>query len=234
MFWLDLDELATMAKRLWPLSYQRFNLFSFREKDYFKFSGKYNDLPLKEKVTSYLADQGHKEAIDKVYLLTNVRILGYVFNPVSFYYCYNKEGELIKVLAEVNNTFLEQKPFILSRNNGRFRDQVQKDFYVSPFISNDADFKMVFSEPAEKINVIIDTVKKNKKELKAFMKLQRSAITNGSLLFNFLKYPWYTMKVIVAIHYQALKLWLKRVPYYEKEASDKQLQSKKLSLKETT
>lgn len=235
MFYLDLDEIPYLQESLHFFSYNRFNLYSLYDKDHFYFFA--NTLGVRENINRFF-EENHLERPDKVFLLTNLRFLGYVFNPVSFYYCY-KDGRLSYVLAEVNNTFHEQKPILIpvketGRQGNLFYYRDKKNFYVSPFVSYDSDLLFYFTEPGEKILMRVDSgfYSNEKKEHHVIATLAGSSheLSDGMLWKLTLRYPFVPWKVIAAIHYHALLLWLKKVPYKRKSEVDRIMQEKQETL----
>src|SRR5208282_220352 len=158
----DLDELGAMARAIPFLSVNRRNLYSFREGDFLPTSeplhngggGAPSAGSLKERVLSYLAARGVELPGGRVVLLTLPRVAGFLFNPVSFYFCYDSAGRPAAAIAEVTNTFHEMKPYFLGPDalageDGEFRLRVPKHFYVSPFSDVDVAFDFRLRNPAE-------------------------------------------------------------------------------------
>lgn len=154
---------------------------------------------------------------DKIFLLAHPAVAGYIFNPVSFFFCFDA-GQHVATVVEVNNTFGEQKHFILPGEAVRVREQ--KVFYVSPFISAFADFSMKLNEPGEKLDISIDTLAEKHTELVARMRGARYPLSDAQLLKFALKYPLHTLRVIVLIHWYALRLLFRGVPFYPKASTD--------------
>jgi uncharacterized protein len=225
LFALDLDELVELPRRLRLFGLNRFNLFSFRNRDHFKWRPDAESAVPRELVERQLAEMGAAFRPQRIVLVTGVRMLGYVFNPVSFYYCYDRDDRLRYVLAEVNNTYLEQKPFLVELEGGAdsARVRTQKNFYVSPFIRYDADFSFVFKQPAERLYVRIDSLANEQLILKAVLTGERRPLNDASLLAAFARFPFATLRVIYLIHRQALRLWLKKTPYFAKAWSDEKI-----------
>lgn len=156
---------------------------------------------------------------DRVFLLANAAVLGYVFNPVSFFFFY-RDGMHVATIAEVNNTFGEQKHFVLPASREGKAAVHKKDFYVSPFISPLVNFSMRIAAPAESLSIGIHTLGAKGKELAAEMGGRRRELSDRMLLLMFLKYPLHTLRVIALIHWYALKLFFNGVPHYPKAGAD--------------
>lgn len=215
-FLIDLDELEQLDQKYRWLSVESFNLFSFYRKDHMNYGYEH----LKQAIINQARQDGCQQEISKVYLLTNLRVLGYVFNPVSIYYLFDKQDEMVGVLAEVNNTFGEQKPYFISQQNRdvqeTFRKKEQKLFYVSPFFSLETYFDFRIPRPAEKLKLQINVHDEKKKLMAASYTGVKKAITNKRLLKYFFAYPLVTIWVVYLIHYQALKLMIKKIPFIRK------------------
>lgn len=233
---IDLDELPSLARRSVLFSINRTNVFSFREADYLPLheplhnpSGR-SAVPaaiekpstLKERVRQFcLAHGADFGPHGRVLLVTLPRVFGYLFNPVSFYYCFDKDGDAACAVAEVTNTFKEVKPYFIptaksGTNSPLFRWRGPKDFYVSPFSRLGLDFQL--RTPSEKLAVQIDDYEHGKRILHTTLTGDRAELSTAHLTWFTFKYPLVTLAVIARIHWQALVLWLKRVPYFAKAA----------------
>lgn len=224
MFYFELDELASQRIKSRLISVNRLNLFSFIERDYLP--GEHNQpSSLKERAKSALSRLGVKREIKRIELLTNIRILGYVFNPVSFYFCFAEADELLCCLCEVGNTFGEKKLFLVEADSfGLLRDRQKKFFYVSPFTDLDQDFELNISVPQELMHIRIDTMDGDTAIVKASLTGKQTALTDANLIKLLFRYSWATVGITALIHFHALLLWLKKVPFHKKEeCSDKQL-----------
>mgnify|MGYP003314360195 FL=1 len=151
--------------------------------------------------------------VSKIKLLCFPRIFGYVFNPLSIFYCYNEKSKLRAILYEVKNTFNEQHTYIFQvKNNSKIITQsCNKKFYVSPFMEMETSYNFRLSEPKETLSVFIKQKDNDGMLLSACQIGKKEQISTKRLLINFLKHPMMTIKIIMAIHFEALRLWRKGV-----------------------
>ena len=220
MFYLDLDELEIVAKQILPFSYNRKNLYSFRDGDH----EPAGENPLKERVVAFIRQHGIDPGpFCRVMLLTLPRMLGYIFNPVSIYFCFDQAGKPVCSVAEVGNTFREMKLYLIRREEliagTTFSKIVPKLFYVSPFSTLDLSFDFKLKIPSDKLDIKIDDRDGEEKVLISTLVGKRAELSNKSLWWFTLKYPLVTLKVIFLIHWHALRLWLKRAPFHRKSAN---------------
>ena len=146
------------------------------------------------------------------------RILGYVFNPLSVFYVYDKNENLISVLYEVKNTFGEQHTYIFKVENGQLlQHNCSKKFHVSPFIEMNCDYFFKILKPSEKISIIINQYQLKEKILYASQDGTRVDFTSLELIKSYLKHPLMTFKIISAIHFEAFKLWVKGIKFVKKK-----------------
>lgn len=215
MFYLDLDEIDNLSSRLSLFSRNRFNVYNFRDRDHLVY-----EVPgVRLNILKYIRKNGVVDEIKRIQLLTNVATFGYNFNPVSFYFCFGKDDKPICAVAEVGNTFGELKPFYIDKGNilnGQFKARMQKYFYVSPFIEHDVFFDFKLSVPDNNLNIKIDDYKEGNRIFITHLSGNRIDLTDNNLLKYAIKYPFVTLKVIGAIHWQALKLIIKKVHYFKK------------------
>jgi DUF1365 family protein len=261
MMAIDLDELDTLHRRLRLFSVNRPNLYAFRERDHLPPTPVHNPSPdnpaarthapsdtpaallsLKARVLTHLAAHNIDLTGGRVLLITLPRILGYLFKPVSFYFCYDRHGHPVSSLAEVTNTFHELKPYTLgpdcrlptahgsekpglpasnassSTDNTPFHLRVPKHFYVSPFSDVDIAFDFTLRPPGDRLSVQIDDYEGETRTLTTTLAGPRRPLTDAALAWYLFKYPLLTLRVITLIHWHALRLWLKRIPWFAKAA----------------
>lgn len=204
---LDLDEIPALARRLRLFSHNRFNLFSFHDRDH----GTRRAEPPRPHVEAQLARAGIALEGGPIRLLCFPRVLGYVFNPLSIYFCHHRDGSLRAVLYEVSNTFGEQHGYLIpvAAGDGIVRQSCDKLFYVSPFMEMACRYEFRLAPPDEQLTVFIRQSDREGPILHASLEGQRAPVSDGALLGAFLRYPLMTLKVIAGIHWEALRLWRK-------------------------
>lgn len=206
---LDLDHLDALDARLAFFSHNRFNLFSIHDRDHGA-----GGPDLRAYVDATLGEAGIDLRGGQVLLLSMPRILGYVFNPISIYYCHRADGSLAAVLHEVTNTFGQRHSYLADAQvdaNGVIRQSCTKELYVSPFIGMDMTYDFRLSLPGERLTVAITGSDEQGILISASQAGKRRALSDGALVSAFLRHPLLTLKVVGGIHFEALKLWLKGV-----------------------
>ena len=210
---IDLEELNIIKSKIKIFSYNKFNILSFFDKDH----GPRDGSSIKVWVKKNLKDIGIKDDKIQIKLLCYPRIFGYVFNPLSVFFIYNQSSELISILYEVKNTFGEQHTYIFKINDNKIiSNNCSKKFYVSPFIEMDCEYNFRVLKPANTISVIINQKDKNGKLLYASQDGVAQELNAKNLLFSLISHPLMTFKIIAAIHYEALKLWIKGIKLVKK------------------
>lgn len=214
LFYLDLDELVEAIDRFPGCSSRRPALVWFRRSDHLGNAR----VPLKKAVQRTIVELGGPQLNGSVRLLTHLRYCGYGFNPVSFYFCYDETETLQAILAEVNNTpWGEQHCYLIpvtSASGSLIRHTQEKAFHVSPFMGLDMQYRWAISNPSERLNISIETLRKGERLFTAAMTLRRKPLSARALYATLLRFPLMTTKVIGAIYFEALRLWLKRIPVH--------------------
>ena len=211
---LDLSDLNRLDKDINFFSYNTFNLISFFDKDH----GERDGSSLFEWVKKSLAENNINSENIKIKLLCYPRIFGYVFNPLSVFFVYDNQENLISILYEVKNTFGEQHTYIFKvENNNLLQHNCSKKFHVSPFIKMNCNYFFRILKPAEKISVIIDQYQLDEKILFASQEGRRVDFNSKELLKSYIKHPLMTLKIISAIHFEAFKLWVKGIRFVKKK-----------------
>lgn len=211
LFWilLDIDRLEAAAAETRLFSIGRFNLLSFQPRDHGDGSG----TGLRAQMQARLTEAGIHDADGPIRLLTLPRVLGFVFNPISVYYAHRADGGLAGVIYEVSSTFGERRAYVLPANEGDlFRHGCDKALHVSPFMRMDMTYAFKGRTPEERMHLTIDGHDPDGLLIATAMQGERRALTDREILRATLALPFETLKVVVAIHWEALRLWLKGVP----------------------
>jgi uncharacterized protein len=210
MWLVDLDELPQLDRELPLFGYDRAAPTSIRSRDHLGDPGS----TIKQNLLAYLRRHGIELGGGRVLLLTNARVLGYVFNPLSVFYCHDEDGNLRCVVAEVHNTFGERHCYLLEPGE-RGRATAGKDFYVSPFLTIDGDYRLAVPAPGERLSVQMQLVQGDEPVFGASLTGQRLELTPAALRQMLLRHPLMTARVTALIHLQGMKLrlrGLRRVP----------------------
>ena len=211
---LDLDEINLIQKKIKIFSNNSFNILSFCDKDH----GPRDGSNLKNWVIENLKSNNIKFENIKVKLLCYPRIFGYVFNPLSIFFVYDNHSKIIAVLYEVKNTFGEQHTYIFKvEDENIITNSCDKKFFVSPFIEMKSKYSFRIIKPEKKLSVSIDQSDMEGKLLYASQDGVAKEINNKNMLLSYISHPLMTFKVIAAIHFEALKLWLKGVKLVKKK-----------------
>lgn len=227
MLYLDLAEIDQVFAGRWLWSNDQCNLAEFRRSDYLGDAS----IPLDEAVRRRVADVIGRIPEGPIRLLTHLRYFGHSFNPVSFYYCFEADGVTLDVIvAEITNTpWKERHAYVLpvataERRADAFSWQFAKAFHVSPFIGMDRDYAWRFSTPAERLLIhmnVLDRTAGAQREFDATLTLERQPLSTINLARVLLRFPLMTTRIVGAIHWQALRLWLKRNPVHDHPDNNK-------------
>jgi DUF1365 family protein len=225
--YLDLDELPDLFQDYWLWSTERFNLAWFRRADHLS----QQTTDLKRAVSDLVYQRTGIRPAGPVRLLTHCRYAGFGFNPVSFYYCFDKDDKHIEcIVAEVNNTpWGEQYCYVLSENDDGVDRQTSsshkqyrpvKDFHVSPFMPMNILYDWRFNQPGDRLTVHMQNFIDANKLFDATLDLKYKPINSANLARVLAQYPLVTIKVVIGIYFQALRLFLKRIPFYDHPPTD--------------
>ncbi len=210
---IDLDEIEQLDKSISIFSHNKFNIFSFYNKDHGDRDGKC----LKKWVISNLQKYKIEGNISKIKILCYPRIFGYVFNPLSIFYCYEND-KLKSIFYEVKNTFNEQHTYIFKIKDGEeIKQKCKKKFYVSPFMDMETFYNFKLIDPNQRLSVMIKQTDAEGTVLTATQTGYKKEFNFKQLLINFFRYPLMTLKIISSIHFEALLLWKKGAIYRKRD-----------------
>ena len=210
---LDLDEIENLSKNISIFSLNKFNIFSF----YYLDHGARDGSSLKDWVQKNIKKFNISNNITKITLLCYPRVFGYVFNPLSVFYCY-ENNDLRAIFYEVKNTFNEQHTYIFKiKDNEKIEQKCKKKFYVSPFMDMETYYNFKLLNPKEKLSIFIRQTNGEETVLTATQTGDKKEFSFKQLLINFFKYPLMTIKIISSIHYEAFFLWKKGAVYRKRK-----------------
>ncbi len=225
MMYIDLDEIPSLFDRFWFWSAQRFNLAWFKRSDHL---GDTN-VPLKQAVRDMLYERTGIKTEGPIRLLTHCRYFGFGFNPVSFYYCYDRQDSRVEhIIAEVNNTpWGEQYCYLLCEAENKMMNTTPaghkqycpiKDFHVSPFMPMNIQYDWRFNQPGQRLTVHMQNFENANKLFDATLDLEYQPIKSSSMARVLLQYPVITLKIVAGIYFEAMRLLMKRIPFYDHPA----------------
>ena len=221
MLYLDLAEIPRLFDGTPFWSARRRAIAWFKRSDYLGTA----TVPLDQAVRDLVQLKTGSRPSGPIRLLTHLRYFGYCMNPVSFYYCFDESGSNLQtIVAEITNTpWKERHQYVLAVGAaaGRLkRFDFDKDFHVSPFLPMDMQYHWSFSEPLQRLFVHMKNFRNGQQVFDATLLLEQEPVSRAALLRALMSFPLMTLKVVSAIHWQALRLWLKRTPVFTHPSSD--------------
>ena len=218
LLFLDLEEVERAFAGRWLWSARRRNVAEFRRSDYLGDPA----VPLADAVRARVRAATGAAPRGPIRLLTHLRYFGHCFNPVSFYYCYGADGRTLEaIVAEITNTpWKERHSYVLpvagaTRRAGAYAWAFPKAFHVPPFLPLHLDYAWRFTAPGAALRVHMDVLRAGAREFDATLVLERRELGGAALARVLWRYPAQTLRVVAAIHWQALRLWLRRNPVYD-------------------
>jgi DUF1365 family protein len=223
-YFLDLDEVESIFRFPFLMSYNSPGILSFWRKDYL---GSKNQ-SLKESVSLYVTEVMGKKCMGPIRLMTNISYFGYCMNPVSFYYCYDADGKDVEfIVSEITNTpWGEKHRQVFEMKGSDIKvHRFPKAFHVSPFMPMTIDYTWVFNTPNDELKILMQNRNANQTQIifDSTLTLKQVPLTLTNVILSFLSFPLVTFKTIFAIHYQALKLYIKKSPVYDHPHKEKVL-----------
>ena len=212
---LDLSELNLLDNELKIFSYNKFNILSFYDIDH----GPRDGTSLISWVKENLNNNNINSNEIKIKLLCYPRVWGYIFNPLSIFFVYDKNSSLISILYEVKNTFGEQHTYVfkIDKDNQLLEHSCKKKFHVSPFIEMNCLYYFKILQPTDKLSVVINQNDDSGKLLFASQDGLKNELNNKNLMISYISNPLMSFKIIGAIHFEAFKLWIKGIKYVKKK-----------------
>lgn len=212
MMYLDLDELDSVFSHNTFWSVKGFNLACFRREDYLGDASQ----PLKEAVHLRIRQENGEQLDGPVRVLTNLRYFGFIINPITCYYCFDKQENLKYIVAEVTNTpWGERHSYVIpaAENNVRTQSRFEKNHHVSPFMPMDMEYHWRSSVPGDRLNVYMENHQGGARVFNAGMYMKQRELSPWRLNVILLQYPFMTLQVALGIYWQALKIWWKKIPF---------------------
>jgi DUF1365 family protein len=211
---LDLDEIETLSSRLTMFSFNRFNLISFYTVDH----GNFSEKPLRDQINERLEEAGLGAAGKKIFLLCMPRVLGYGFNPLSVFFCYDEDRKLGAIVYEVHNTFGERHSYVMPchGDHAAIEQECGKEFYVSPFLGMDMSYAFRVRPPTDRVQIAIQGKDKNGTLITAVLSGGREDLSDAALTGAFFGHPLLTVKIVAAIHWHAFRMILKGFRWHPK------------------
>jgi hypothetical protein len=210
---VDVDRMGEAFAGLRTLGLGRFGLFSFASRDH----GARDNQPLRAWVEAKLADAKVPATAARIKLLCFPRVLGFVFNPISIFFVYDADERLEVVIYEVNNTFGQTHAYVTpATGQGDERQEAEKVFFVSPFYGVEGGYRFRLSPPTDSFDLVICKHQAGKTDFVATLNAERRDLTDAALMRLFFGMPLMTLGVVVAIHWEALRLWFKGAHFYHR------------------
>ncbi len=216
---LDIDRIDAAASGVRWFSHNRFNLLAFHDRDH----GRGQAGALRIWAEQALHQRGLRVPGGRIRLLCMPRVLGFVFNPISLWYCEDRAGTLMAVIAEVRNTFGEKHSYVLASADAPVSydtaQEAEKCFHVSPFFDLVGRYRFLLGPPGVRLRVVIHETREGIPILDATLAGDRRPLTDATILAQVLRMPWMTLKVVFGIHWEAFKIWRRGGRYHPKPAA---------------
>jgi uncharacterized protein len=220
---MDVDQIDASAASLRLFARNRLGLVSFYDADHGSGDGRTGFcVPVADHIRNLLSEAGFASAAERIVLLCYPRLLGFVFNPLSVYFCHGRSGDLRAIVYEVANTFGERTSYVIpvERSDCGIVHQVcAKSMYVSPFVTRAAQYSFHLSPPGDSVVVGVAVRGADGPVLKTHFRGERLPLTDRTLASVVVRHPLMTAKVVGAIHFEAARLWLKGVPLVKRHSS---------------